>query len=94
MGSLIDLIRLNSNIVHQYFKKSEAGVKILLQVNPIHLKGVELTIPDAGEPSARELEFDAGIFATLIAEGYTVASPLEFHLYDAGLVGPGEEEEK
>lgn len=64
-------------------------MKILLKVDPIRLRGVELTIPDSGEPSAREFDLEPDIFEQLKAEGFSVASPLEFHLYDAGLISPG-----
>jgi len=75
-----------SNIVHQYFKKELDGVKILVKVDPIHFIGSEITVPEAGEPELREMEFDAEIFDDLKADGFTEASPLEFNLYLNGLV--------
>jgi hypothetical protein len=75
-----------SNIVHQYFRKQLQDVTILLRVNPIQLKGMEITLPaDGGEPSVRELELDQEIFEDLKVDGFVDASPLEFNLYFSGL---------
>jgi hypothetical protein len=74
----------DSNIVHQYFKKEEADLKILVKVNPITFFGSEITITQAGT-ELRELEFDADIFEDLKVDGFVEASPLEFNLYVAGL---------
>ncbi|MDZ4714398.1 MAG: hypothetical protein SH819_02925 [Cytophagales bacterium] len=78
---------MTSNIVHQYFKKAHEELIILVQVNPIHLKGTELTVAPRGSVSRRELEFDAAIFEDLRMDGFTETSPLEFHLYLSGLAG-------
>jgi hypothetical protein len=75
-----------SNIVHQYFKKEFDELTILVRVNPIQLKGMEITLPKSGEPEVRELDFDEGIFEDLKADGFKEASPLEFNLYFSGLV--------
>jgi hypothetical protein len=75
-----------SNIVHQYFRKELEAVTILLRVNPIKLKGMEITVSKKGdEPSVRELELDQDIFDDLKADGFLEASPLEFNLYFSGL---------
>lgn len=74
-----------SNIVHQYFKRELEDVTILVRVNPIQLKGLEITLPKNGEPTLRELEFDEEIFEDLKADGFAEASPLEFNLYFSGL---------
>ena len=76
---------MSSNIVHQYFKKEIEGLKILVKVNPIHLKGSEITIHKDGTIDHRDLEFDAAIFDDLRADGFGEASPLEFNLYQTGL---------
>ena len=76
----------SQNIVHQYFKKRLDDLQILVRVNPIEYKGTEITIPDQGELSVRELEFDAEIFDDLKADGFVECSPLEFNLYLSGLV--------
>lgn len=77
-----------SNIVHQYFRKELDDVTILLRVNPIQFKGMEITLPKNGdEPSVRELELDQGIFEDLKADDFLDASPLEFNLYYSGLAG-------
>ncbi|MFZ6001162.1 MAG: hypothetical protein ACOYW3_11680 [Bacteroidota bacterium] len=77
---------MKSNIVHQYFKKEEDGVKILLQINPIHLRGHEITIGDNGIED-REIEFGPNIIEELKSNGYAESSPLEFNLYFTGLAG-------
>jgi hypothetical protein len=74
-----------SNIVHQYFKKEFEDFTVMVRVNPIHFKGTEITIFKTGKSEVRELDFDEGIFEDLKADGFDVASPLEFNLYHAGL---------
>ena len=75
----------SQNIVHQYFKKRLDDLQILVRVNPIQFKGTEITVPDKGELTVRELEFDDEIFEDLKADGFEVCSPLEFNLYLSGL---------
>lgn len=75
----------DSNIVHQYFKKELEDLTILVRVNPIQLKGMEISLPKNGQPEVRELAFDEAIFEDLQADGFAEASPLEFNLYLAGL---------
>jgi len=74
-----------NNIVNQYFKKEFEGTKVLVKVNPIHLKGTEITLFEDGNSEVRELDFDQEIFEDLKADGFEVASPLEFNLYLSGL---------
>jgi hypothetical protein len=74
----------DSNIVHQYFKKEEEDLKILVKVNPITFFGTEITVTPEGT-ELQELEFDEEIFEDLKADGFAEASPLEFNLYVAGL---------
>jgi hypothetical protein len=74
-----------NNIVHQYFKKQLEGFKLLVKVNPIHFKGTEIMVPEAGEVEMRDLEFDAEIFDDLKADGFTECTALEFNLYASGL---------
>jgi hypothetical protein len=74
----------DSNIVHQYFKKEDAELKILVKVNPITFFGSEITVTTSGV-ELRELEFDADIFEDLKVDGFVEASALEFNLYIAGL---------
>ena len=56
-----------------------------MKVNPIHLKGTELSVLADGTVEQRDLEFDAEIFEDLKADGFEAASPLEFNLYQKGL---------
>ena len=75
----------SQNIVHQYFKKRLDDIQILVKVDPIQFKGTEITVPDKGEMTIRELEFDEEIFEDLKADGFEECSPLEFNLYLSGL---------
>ena len=75
-----------SNIVHQYFKREDEQGKVLLKVNPIHLTGIQITIPTKGEAESEEIEVPNTFEAELPKEGFQVASPLEFNLYWTGLV--------
>ena len=54
-------------------------------MNPFLFKGIELTLPDNGEPEMRELTFDEEIFEDLKMDGFEESSPLEFNLYYSGL---------
>lgn len=74
-----------SNIVHQYFKKKFEEVTVLVKVNPIHFKGIEITVDSSGDVKHRALEFDEQIFEDLKVDGFEEASPLEFNLYYTGL---------
>ncbi|MEO5978717.1 MAG: hypothetical protein ABIS36_07425 [Chryseolinea sp.] len=76
----------DSNIVHQYFKKAFEGSTILVRVNPLQFKGIELTIFGDGQIEKRELEFDEGILDDLAVDGFEAASPMEFNLYLSGLL--------
>ncbi len=73
-------------VVHEYFKKEFEDFKILVQVNPVDFKGVELTIGSNGEIEKRKLEFDQEIFDDLAEDEFETCSPLEFNLYLKGLV--------
>lgn len=75
----------SNNIVHQYFKKQFEGHKLLIKVNPIEFKGMELMITESGEPEQRNLVFDAEIFEDLKADGFVECTSLEFNLYASGL---------
>ncbi len=75
----------SNNIVHQYFKKEFEGDQILVKVNPIEFKGIEISISKNGETEMRELEFDAQIFDDLKQDGFEPSSALEFNLYFSGL---------
>lgn len=77
---------LKSNIVHQYFKKEIEGAKIFVKVDPIHLQGVELTVPQTGDTQARELEFDEHILDDLQADGFTEVNAMEFNMRLSGLI--------
>lgn len=74
------------NIVHQYFKKELEEFTVLVKVNPITYTGAEITIPKNGDAELRQMEFDEHIFDDLKEDGFVDASPLEFNLYQSGLI--------
>jgi len=74
------------NIVHQYFKKEFDDFIVLVKVNPITFTGTEITVSKNGEAELRKMEFDHEIFDDLKEDGFTDASPLEFNLYQSGLI--------
>jgi hypothetical protein len=76
-----------SNIVHQYFKKQLPDSCLLIRVNPLQFKVMEITVPKTGEPTVKELEADQDIIEDLKADGFLESSPLEFNLYFSGLIG-------
>ena len=78
---------MSSNIVHRYFKKEWEGGWILVRVNPVHLKGTDLTVRSDGNVDRRDIEFDEGIFNDLAADDFVESSAMEFQLYFSGLAG-------
>lgn len=76
----------DSNIVHQYFRKELTDCMILVKVNPLQFKAIEITVYKDQEPEMRELETDESIFDDLRVDGFIEASPLEFNLYLSGLM--------
>ena len=76
----------DSNIVHQYFKKQMEGIAVLVKVNPLQFKVMEITVYAGQDPELRELEADQDIFEDLKEDGFIEASPLEFNLYLSGLM--------
>jgi hypothetical protein len=80
------MAKQSSNIVHQYFKKEDKEGKKLLKVNPIHLTGIEIIVPEQGEAESNEIELTRDFETELLGEGFVASSPLEFNLYWSGLV--------
>ena len=76
----------DSNIVHQYFKKDMEDHILLVKVNPLQLKAMEVTVYPGQDPELRALVVDEDIFEDLQADGFIEASPLEFNLYLSGLI--------
>lgn len=74
------------DIIHQYFKKEIEGTKILVQIDPEGLRGVELIVTPGGKIEKTKRSFDADIFEDLAADEFVTCSPLEFNLYLKGLV--------
>jgi len=76
---------IQSNIVHQYFKKEIEGSKLLVKLNPIHLSGLELIVYANGKVETREMDFDEDILEDLEADGFKEVSGMEFNLHLSGL---------
>ncbi len=76
---------VQSNIVHQYFKKEIEGSKVFVKINPVHLNGLELIIYANGELETTERDFDEAIFEDLKADGFNEVSGMEYNLYLSGL---------
>jgi hypothetical protein len=77
---------MHHNIIHQYFKKEIDKDKILVQVNPESLRGIEILVDSTGAIKKTKRVFDALIFEELNADEFKPCSPLEFNLYLKGLV--------
>ena len=77
---------MKSNIVHQYFKKTLEEGTIIIQLDPIHLSGVELLIATNGAIKKSNREFDEEIYDDLAEDGFVETGQLEFNLYLKGLV--------
>jgi hypothetical protein len=76
----------DSNIVHRYFKKKFDDTTILVKVNPVLYKGIEIRLTSNNPAGVRELDFDEEIWDDLKIDGFEDASPLEFNLYYSGLI--------
>jgi hypothetical protein len=76
----------DSNIVHQYFKKQTGDVTMLVKVNPLQLKAMEITLQKGQDPELREFEAGADMIDELRKDGFSEASAIEFNLYLSGLV--------
>ena len=70
-----------------YYKKSFEGLLILVQLDPVTLKGIELIIDEDGRMVRTDREFDEDIYLDLEEDEFEKASPLEFNLYLKGLGG-------
>lgn len=75
---------MKSNIVHHYLKKETPEGKILLMIDPIRGRVQEIIVYPDGRSETNEGDLHEEDDA-LRAEGFTDASPLEFHLCLAGL---------
>lgn len=58
---------------------------MLVKVNPLQLKAMEITLQPGQDPELREIEVDEHIFEDLKSDGFVEASPIEFNLYLSGL---------
>lgn len=72
--------------INQYYKKTLPDFKILLQIEPKSLAGMEIIIESGQKMKKTKRVFEADIFEDLEADQFEVCSPLEFNLYLKGLV--------
>jgi len=72
-------------VIHEYFKKHTTDFKILIQINPKSLRGVELIVsPDQNVQKTKRI-FDGEIYEDLEEDGFEPCSPLEFNLNLKGI---------
>jgi hypothetical protein len=76
---------MKSNIVYQYFKKEQGGKAIFIQVDPIQLRGSQLTFDSNGAMELEELEFGSDVLDNLADDDFLPANALEFHILLNGL---------
>ena len=74
-----------SNIVHRYFRKKSDNGTVLIKLNPVNLKALELTLVPGDQARLRELEFEETVWDDLPTDGFEEANALEFNLYYSGL---------
>jgi hypothetical protein len=72
---------MSKNVVQEYFKKVIEDVTILVQINPVTLRGLELIIKDGRIVEKTKMEFEEDIYEDLEVDAFERASPLEFNLY-------------
>ena len=74
-----------SNIVHRYFRKKSDNGTVLIKLNPVSLKALELTLVPGDQARLRELEFEETVWDDLPTDGFEEANALEFNVYYSGL---------
>ncbi len=72
-------------MIHEYFKKEVDGAKILVQINPDSLYGLELIVHPDGSVDKTKRQFESDIYEDLAEDEFDIASPLEFNLYLKGI---------
>lgn len=71
--------------IHKYFKGDIDGLKVLVQVDPELLSGLELIINEEGDVVKTKRKFDKEIYDDLAEDGFVQSSALEFNLYLKGI---------
>ena len=71
--------------LHEYFKKELPEFKILVQINPNTLTGLELIVSLDGHMDKTKRQFEPDIYEDLSEDEFEACSPLEFNLYLKGL---------
>ena len=72
-------------IIHQYFKGEFEDMKVLVQINPETLRGLEIIVDNEGNMQKTKRVFDEDIYEDLAADGFEESSALEFNLYLKGI---------
>ena len=72
-------------MIHEYYKKETAEFKILVQINPDSLRGMELIVFPDHTIQKTKRAFDEEIYNDLKADEFVVCSPLEFNLNIKGI---------
>ena len=72
-------------IIHQYFKGEFEDMKVLVQINPETLRGLEIIVDNEGNMQKTKRVFDEDIYEDLEADGFEESSALEFNLYLKGI---------
>ena len=78
------------DVVNLYFKRIFPEFTILVQVNPVDYRGIELTIHPDGTIEKRKMQFDEDIEEDLKADEFSPSGALEFNLYLKGLLPSAE----
>lgn len=71
--------------VKKYFIKELPEMKVLVQIDPESLRGLELIIHSNGKMEKTKRQFDEDIYKDLEADEFLICSPLAFNLYLKGL---------
>ena len=72
-------------IIHQYFKGEFEDMKVLVQINPETLRGLEIIVDNEGNMQKTKRVFNEDIYEDLEADGFEESSALEFNLYLKGI---------
>lgn len=72
-------------MVYEYFKKDFENFKILIQLNPVDFRILELTIDANNAVVKREIQADEDIYEDLKEDEFIKSSPLEFNLHLKGV---------
>ncbi|GJM60624.1 MULTISPECIES: hypothetical protein [Persicobacter] len=75
------MAKKSSNIVNRYFINEFGAYKVLVQVNPVTLEGLELIVHPDNRIEKTEMEFDEEIYDDLAEDKFEETNGLAFNLY-------------